>query len=108
MNVYWVFLVGAILFEVAGTTSMKLSDGLTRLFPSVLIFIFYGCALSLLTLALKKVEISMAYTIWSGLGSVLIVLISIYKFNEPFTFLKMLCIGLIVVGVIGLKLQSVQ
>lgn len=104
--VYWLFLVGAILFEVAGTTSMKLSEGLTRLLPTVLIFVFYGCALALLTLALKKVEMSMAYTIWSGLGSVLIVLISIYKFNEPFSFMKMFLIGLIVIGVIGLKLQS--
>ena len=81
----WLALISAILFEVAGTTPMKLSAGLTKLVPSVLIFLFYGCAIVSLTLALKKIEISVAYAVWSGLGTALIAVIGMVWFREPIT-----------------------
>ena len=62
---YWLCLAGAIVLEVAGTTSMKLSHGFTRPLPSVLLFVFYAVSLSLMTIAVKKIDMSVSYAIWS-------------------------------------------
>jgi small multidrug resistance pump len=104
----WSYLVIAILLEVAGTTSMKLSEGLTRLYPSILIFVFYVPAFVALTLALKRIDVSIAYAIWSGVGTVLIAVIGAVYFQEPLTSLKLVFIGLIVLGVIGLNLVTAR
>src|SRR3712207_5773854 len=73
----------AILAEVAGTTSIKLSEGFTRLVPSVAIFVFYGLSLGMLNLALKEIDLSFAYAVWSGIGMALIAMVGIYWFSEP-------------------------
>lgn len=104
----WIYLIGAILLEVAGTTSMKLSDGFTRLTPSILLFIFYLCSFVLLTFALKKIEVSVAYAIWSGLGTAIIAFIGYAYFKEPMSALKILSITLIIAGVVGLNLAERQ
>ncbi|MFN6465341.1 MAG: multidrug efflux SMR transporter [Nostoc sp. DedVER02] len=103
MSSSWIYLIAAILFEVSGTTCMKLSEGFTKLVPSVLIFVFYGLCFSCLTLALKKIEVSVAYSVWAGLGTVLIALIGIIWFRESATFTKLVSITLIVAGVIGIN-----
>jgi small multidrug resistance pump len=103
---HWIFLLFAILFEVIGTTNMKLSQGFTKPLPSILIFVFYGISFTFLTLALKKIDISLAYVIWSGMGSALIVAIVIFWFKEPVTTLKLLSISLIIMGAIGLHLSG--
>lgn len=100
----WFYLVLAILTEVSGTICMKLSQGLSKLLPSVFIFIFYGLSLCGLTLALKKLDISTAYAIWAGLGTALITVVGVTWFKEPVTILKLVCLGLIVAGVVGLNL----
>ena len=97
-------LLGAILFEVAGTTCMKLSEGFTRPVPSALIFVFYGVAFTLLTLALKKLDVSVAYAVWSAIGTAVIAGIGIVWFEEPLTVLKVVSLLLIVAGVVGLNL----
>jgi len=94
----------AILMEVCGTTSMKLSAGFTRLIPSMLIFIFYGLAFTMLTLALKKLDVSIAYAVWSGLGTALIAIIGFVVFREPITLVKVISLTLIILGVIGLRI----
>jgi len=94
----------AILMEVCGTTSMKLSAGFTRLIPSVLIFIFYGLAFTMLTLALKKLDVSIAYAVWSGLGTAVIAIIGFVVFREPITLVKVISLTLIILGVIGLRI----
>jgi small multidrug resistance pump len=99
----WVYLLAAILLEVAGTTSMKLSEGFTKLGPSVAIFVFYGLAFVLLTLALKSFDVSVAYAVWSGLGVAVISLVGILYFQEPVTALKVGSLLLIVAGVAGLN-----
>jgi len=104
----WAYLVCAILFEVAGTTSMKLSHGMTKLIPSVMIFLFYGVAVLCLTLALKKIDISVAYAVWSGLGTALIALIGMIWFREPATLIRLVSIGLIITGVVGLNLSGMK
>lgn len=100
----WVYLVLAILTEVAGTTSMKISEGFSKLVPSVFIFIFYGFSLVLLTLSLKRLDVSLAYAVWSGMGTALIATIGILWFREPMTAIKLASLALIIIGVIGLNL----
>ncbi|MFZ5865284.1 MAG: DMT family transporter [Thermodesulfobacteriota bacterium] len=102
----WIYLIIAILFEVAGTTSMKLSDGLTKLLPSILIFVFYSVSFTALTLCLRHLDVSVAYAVWSGLGTALIAAIGMAYFKEPLTIFKVFSIGLIVVGVICLNLSN--
>jgi small multidrug resistance pump len=105
---HWFFLVGAITLEVAGTTSMKLSEGFTKLLPSVLLFVFYAASFVALTLALKKIEVSVAYAVWSGAGTALIAAIGILYFNETTSLLKFISILLIIFGVVGLNLSGVK
>ena len=105
---YWVALAGAIVLEVSGTVSMKLSDGFTKIIPSILIFVFYTGSFAVLTYALKKIDVSLAYAIWAGSGTALIAVIGIMYFKEPLTVLKMFSIFLIVAGVVGLNLSGAK
>jgi small multidrug resistance pump len=102
----WLFLFLAILLEVAGTTAMKLSHGFTRPVPSVMMFVFYGLCFSSLTLALKQIDVSIAYAVWAGFGTALIAGVGILWFKEPATTLKLVSISLIILGVIGLNFSG--
>lgn len=104
----WVWLCMAIVFEVCGTTSMKLSDGFSRWIPSVCMFAFYGASLVALNVALKQIPVSVAYAIWSGLGMVLISSIGVLYFKEPLSAIQMTSIALVVIGVAGLNLGSIR
>jgi small multidrug resistance pump len=104
----WLFLTAAIVLEVCGTTSMKLSDGFSRPLPSVLIFVFYAGSFYFLTLALKRFDVSIAYAVWSGLGTALIATIGIAYFKEPVTLLKLASLALIIVGVVGVNLSGAK
>ena len=103
---YWIYLVIAIVFEVAGTTAMKFSEGFTKTVPSVLMFVFYILSLVALTYALKKIDMSMAYAVWAGVGTALITIVGIFLFKEPAGMVKILSIVLIIIGVVGLHLSS--
>ncbi len=100
---HWLCLAGAIALEIAGTISMKLSQGFTRTLPSVLIFIFYAGSFTLMTVAVKKIDVSVSYAIWSGAGTTAIALIGVYGFRETLTTMQIASIVLIVIGVIGLR-----
>ncbi len=102
----WLILITAIVLEVAGTTAMKLSDGFTRPLPSVLLVVFYLCSLAALTLALKRIDVSLAYAIWAGVGTVLVAVVGILWFKEPISLAKAFSILLIAAGVAGLHLSS--
>ena len=102
----WLFMGGAIFFEVAGTVSMKLSEGFSKVVPSVLIFIFYGLAFIGLTLALKKIDVGVAYAVWSGVGTALVAIIGFLFLKESMTLVKILFITLIIAGVAGLYLTN--
>jgi len=103
---YWLFLAGAIVMEVAGTTCIKLSEGFTRLWPSILIFVFYALSFTLVTFAVKKLELSITYAIWSGVGTLLIATIGLLWFKEPMSVLKAVSILLVIAGVVGLNLSQ--
>ena len=105
---HWMILSLAIALEVAGTTSMKLSEGFTRTIPSILIFVFYAASFVALTFALKKIDLSIAYAIWAGAGTALITAIGILWFKEPATAIKLLSILLIIAGVVGLNLSGAK
>ena len=100
----YLFLALGILFEVLGTICMKFADGFSRLVPSIFVFVFYSLSLVALVFVLKKLPVSIAYAIWAGLGTALIAVIGIFWFKEPFTFIKLVSILLIVLGIIGLEL----
>ncbi|MGG2073598.1 multidrug efflux SMR transporter [Lysinibacillus irui] len=102
----WIYLGLAILFEVAGTTAMKLSDGLTKLVPSILIFVFYIVCFSFLSFALKGMEMSVAYAVWSGMGIVTITIIGFFYFGESINVIKILAILFILIGVVILNFNS--
>ena len=106
MYLYWFLLGAAILAEVIGTTSMKLSDGFTKTIPSVAVGIGYLASGILLTFAIKRVELSIAYAVWAGLGVMLTTIIGIYVFRETLTAMKVISTLMIVAGVVGLYLSQ--
>jgi small multidrug resistance pump len=103
---HWVYLTLAILAEVAGTTCMKLSAGFTKLTPSVLMWLCYGICFYFLALALKRVDVSVAYAIWSGVGTALIATVGVLYFREPVSILKLVGIAAIVGGVVALNVSG--
>jgi len=100
------YLIFAIIFEVSGTICMKLSQGFTKPVPSILMIILYIISFGLLTMALKKIDVSIAYAIWAGMGTALIATVGILWFKEPISALKIISLGLIIIGVVGLNLSG--
>ena len=98
----WIFLSVAILFEVAGITSMKLSRGFAELLPSIGVFVFYICSAAAVILALRRLELSVAYAIWSGAGTALTTAVGIAWFGEPVGLVKILSLLLVLLGIVGL------
>jgi small multidrug resistance pump len=105
MNYYYLLLL-AIVFEVCGTTCMKLSEGFSKLLPSVLIFVFYAISFFFFTFALKGIDVSIAYAIWAGLGTALITVVGIFWFREPAAAFKIISLIVVIAGVIGLHLSD--
>jgi small multidrug resistance pump len=103
----WLYLSLAILFELAGTTAMKFSAGLTRPVPILFMGLFYGVSFLTLALALRYIDVSVAYAIWSGIGTAAVALIGFIWFKESINRLKIASIALIIVGVLGLELARV-
>lgn len=102
-----VYRVLTILFEVTGTTALKLSQGFSRLAPSLVVVVSYCLSFYLLSLILKKVEVGVVYAIWSAVGTALIATIGILWFKEPISVLKIGSLALIILGVIGLNLSGI-
>ena len=99
-------LVVAIVLEVVGTTNMKLSEGFSKLVPSVLVLFFYALSIVALTFAVNRLDVSVAYAAWSGMGTALVAMIGIWFFQESLTTMKLIALGLIIVGVAMLHLTS--
>ena len=105
-NHAWMLLAVAIVFEVCGTTSMRLSEGFSRLTPTIMIFVFYAVSFSINTMIIRTLGLSIVYAVWSGVGTVLTALIGYLYFKEPVTAIKIGSALLIIVGVVGLNLSS--
>jgi len=100
----YVFLIGAIAAEVFATSTLKATDGFTRLWPTVGCLAGYLVSFVALSQAVKVVPVGVAYALWSGLGTVAIVAIGAAFLGEPITLVKAVGVGLIVAGVVTLNL----
>lgn len=102
----WFLLVIAGLFEVCWAIGLKYSQGFTKLVPSVFTIIGMIASFYFLSLALKSLPLGTAYAIWTGIGTIGTVVFGIILFKEPIDIIRLVCIGFIVVGIVGLKLVS--
>ena len=102
----WIYLTLAIFSEVMATASLKSTEGFTKLWPSVLVLVGYSAAFYFLSLTLDAIPIGVAYAIWSGVGVAAITLVSIFFFDQKIDTAGFIGIGLIVAGVIILRLFS--
>ena len=102
----WITLIVAIIFEVVGTLNLKLSNGLTELLPSVLVFLFYLTSVYLFSLALREIDVGVAYAVWAGLGTALVAVFGAIVFKDPVTLERIAWLACIIVGVTGLNLSG--
>ena len=102
----WVWLVVAGLLEVVWAVGLKYSEGFSRLVPSVITAVAAAASFWLLAVALRHIPLGTGYVIWVGIGAVGTALVGMWLFHEPATAARLVCIGLIVAGIIGLKLAS--
>ncbi len=100
----WLFLFGAGIFEIAWALGLKYTDGFTRLWPSVGTAASLVVSFVLLGLALRDLPLGTAYAVWTGIGTVGTAVLGIALFGEPSDALRLVCIGLILAGIVGLKL----
>ena len=102
----WTLLFLAGLFEVGWAIGLKYTEGFTRLWPSVWTVLAMMASFWLLALAMKQLPVGTAYAVWVGVGAAGTVILGIVLFNEPLNTGRMISIGLIVAGIVGLRLAS--
>jgi len=102
----WFMLFIAGLMEIGWAIGLKYTEGFTRLVPSVLTLAAMLISIVLLGLALKTLPVGTAYAVWTGIGAVGTAALGIYLFGEPATFARLASMGLIVAGIVGLKLVT--
>ena len=102
----WVYLFVAGLFEVGWAIGLKYTEGFSRLLPSLWTVTAMVLSIVLLGLALKTLPVGTAYAVWTGIGAIGTVILGIYLFGEPATVARLACIGLILSGIVGLKLVT--
>lgn len=102
----WLYLLIAGLFEVAWAIGLKYTEGFTRPIPSIWTIASMAVSFLFLSLALKTLPVGTAYAVWTGIGAVGVAILGIVLFAEPANALRLGCIGLIVGGIVGLKLVT--
>lgn len=102
----WVYLFLAGLFEIGWALGLKLSDGFTRPWATAFTVVALIASMSLLGLALRSLPMGTAYAIWTGIGAVGIAIVGMIWFGDGVTAPRIVCIGLIVAGIVGLKLSA--
>ncbi|HYD43209.1 MAG TPA: multidrug efflux SMR transporter [Anaeromyxobacter sp.] len=102
----WLILFVAGLCEVAWAVGLKYSAGFTRPGPTAFTVVTLVASLVLLGIALRTLPLGSAYAIWTGIGSIGTAALGIALFREPMTALRLACIGLIVAGIVGLKIAT--
>ena len=99
----WVVLFVAGLCEIGWAVGLKYTDGFTRLWPTVFTGVALVASMALLGVAVKSLPLGTAYAVWTGIGAVGTVILGIVLFKEPATVARLVCVGLIVSGILGLK-----
>jgi quaternary ammonium compound-resistance protein SugE len=102
----WIYLTVAGLFEIGWAIGLKYTEGFTRLLPSLWTVGSMIVSIVLLGLALKTLPVGTGYAVWTGIGAVGTAALGIYLFGEPATAARLFCIGLILSGIVGLKLVT--
>ncbi|HEY1285482.1 MAG TPA: multidrug efflux SMR transporter [Solirubrobacterales bacterium] len=102
----WIFLSAAIASEVVGTVFLRFTDGFTNPLPSTLVIATYALSLWLTALALKQLEVSLAYAVWAGVGTAAVAVIGMTAMGESVSTLKLASIALVIGGVVGLNLSG--
>ncbi|MCR6474883.1 quaternary ammonium compound efflux SMR transporter SugE [Variovorax sp. ZS18.2.2] len=102
----WVILLVAGLLEIGWAIGLKYTEGFTKLWPSVGTAISMVLSVVLLGWAMRSLPVGTAYAVWTGIGAVGTVILGIVLFHEPANAARLVCVGLIVAGILGLKLTS--
>lgn len=102
----WLILMVAGLFEIAWAVGLKYTEGFTRLWPTLGTAASMVISLGLLGLALRTLPVGTAYAVWTGVGTIGTALLGIALFNESTDLIRLACIGLILMGIVGLKLVT--
>ena len=102
----WAYLVLAGLFEIGFATTLKLSEGFTRLRPTLIFFVCLVVSLALLARAARDLPIGTAYAVWTGIGAAGTVLVGILVYKEPATALRLFCLATLIGSIIGLQLAT--
>lgn len=100
----WIYLLIAGILECLWALGLKYSDGFTRLWPSLITGVLILISLTLLSLAMRTIPVGTAYAVWSGIGASALAVVGIVFMQEPGGLIRMGCIGMIIAGVVGLKL----
>jgi quaternary ammonium compound-resistance protein SugE len=102
----WVYLVVAGLFEIAWAIGLKYTESFSRLWPSIGTVAAMVISVVLLGIALRELPVGTGYAVWTGIGTVGTAILGIALFAEPATAMRLICIGLIVAGIVGLKVAT--
>ena len=102
----WTVLIVAGLLEMVWALALKQSDGFTQLWPTVVFVVAAWLSFFCLSLALRSIPMGSAYAVWTGIGAVGIAIVGMVWMSEPVTTMRVLCIGLIVIGIVGLKMSA--
>jgi quaternary ammonium compound-resistance protein SugE len=102
----WLALLGAGLLEVGWALGLKYSDGLTRFWPTVATVFAITLSFALMALALRSLPFGTAYAVWTGIGAVGSIVLGMLLYSEPTDPVRIICLTLIIVGMVGLKLNS--
>ena len=102
----WFILVIAGLFEIGWAIGLKYTEGFTRLWPTVGTVLAMIISVALLGWAMRTLPVGTAYAVWTGIGAVGTVILGILLFGDPATAGRLLCVGLILAGIVGLKMTS--
>ena len=100
----WIILIVAGLFEVGWALGLKLSDGLTKPWPTAFTVVSLVVSMGLLGWSIKTLPLGTAYAVWTGIGAVGAAVVGIWLFREPATAARLACLAMIVAGIVGLKL----
>ena len=104
MNIAWIYLLVAGIFEAVWAVGLKYAQGFTRLWPSVITVVAMGISVYFLAVAVKSLPVGTAYAVWTGIGAVGTLFVGIIIFNDSASFWRMFSALLIVTGIVGLKL----
>jgi quaternary ammonium compound-resistance protein SugE len=102
----WIYLVIAGLLEIVWAIGLKYTEGFTRLVPSIVTIVAMVASIWFLAIALRTIPVGTGYAVWTGIGAVGTAILGIVLFAEPASAARLLCIGVIVAGILGLKLAS--